>query len=173
MNQPNELLPDELLWADGGHASDVVLTALADGQLDIVPANVRSHVEGCRACTTHLGNAALLSLHAQRELQIVKEADAASARRPLPRLAIVLGLVVAMIGLLPSLPEAPADAETARTFATHTAPILVRALGTLGQKLMDPSQPFGLVLTYGTASVLVLMTLLAVRYLPQKKEVSR
>jgi hypothetical protein len=173
MKQPNELLPDELLWAAGGHASDVVLTALADGQLEIVPAGVLAHVEGCRACTTHLGNAALLSLHTHRQLLVVKEADAAAARRPLPRVAIVLGLVVAMIGLLPSLADAPADAQTARTFATHTAPILVRALSTLGQKLLDPSQPFGLVLTYGTASVLVLMTLLAVRYLPQKKEVSQ
>ena len=25
-----ELLPDDLLWAEAGHASDVVLTALAD-----------------------------------------------------------------------------------------------------------------------------------------------
>ena len=25
----SELLPDELVWADGGHASDVVLTAIA------------------------------------------------------------------------------------------------------------------------------------------------
>ena len=57
-----EHLPDELLWSDGGHASDIVLTAIADGQLEIVPPNARAHVETCTKCMQHLGNAALLSL---------------------------------------------------------------------------------------------------------------
>ncbi len=102
-----ELLPDELLWAEGGHASDIVLTAMADGQAEIVPRTVLTHVNGCQLCTTHLGNAALLSLHTDRELAMVaREADAA-ARAPFPRLAVFLGLAFAAIGLVPTCSTRP------------------------------------------------------------------
>ncbi|MBX3262924.1 MAG: hypothetical protein KF782_24820, partial [Labilithrix sp.] len=91
---PVEELPDELVWAAGGHASDVVLTALADGQRAIVPEAARAHVERCATCTAHLGHAALLSLHAGAEIGAGAEHERALARRPLPRLAISLGLAV-------------------------------------------------------------------------------
>jgi len=162
-------LPEELLWAEGGHASDVVLTTMADGQLEIVPLAVRAHVDACRSCTTQLGHAALLALHTHGEIALVKKT---AVKRPLPRVAIVLGLVVAMIGLVPSLLDAPSDAEGARTFATHTAPLALRALGTLGHRLLDPQSTTSLVLTYGTAAILVAMTLFVIRHMP-KKEASR
>ena len=177
MTKPNEpraeLLPDELLWAAGGHASDVVLTALADGEHAIVPAAVRAHVEGCRTCTSHLGNAVLLSLHAHREIAVMKAEEAAPSRLPLPRLAIVVALVVAAIGLLPNLFEASSEAADAETFATRTAPVLLRGLSTLVHFLFEPGSASALVLTYGSAFFLVAGALVAVRYLPQKKEVSR
>ena len=169
-----ELLPDDLLWADGGHASDIVLTAMADGQVDIVPPAVMAHVEKCRACTTHLGNAALLSLHAGRELAVLgaaSEADAA-ARAPFPRLAIALGLVFAVLGLIPSLLDAPSEIRSAKTFATHGVPMFVTGIGTLGRKLLEPGSSVGLALTYGAAALVVLMAFALVRLLP-KKEVSR
>jgi hypothetical protein len=171
MKEP-ELLPEELLWADGGHASDIALTAMADGQVEIVPKVVMAHVDACLACTTHLGNAALLSLHTGRELAMVaREADAA-ARAPFPRLAIVLGLVFAVLGFVPSLLDAPSHITSAKTFATHDVPLLVNGLGTLGRKLLEPGSSVGLVLTYGAAALIVLMAFALVRLLP-KKEVSR
>jgi hypothetical protein len=173
MNRPAkepELLPDELVWAEGGHASDVVLTAMADGQLDILPRAVRAHVEGCNACTTHLGNAALLSLHAGRELAMAARLGA--VRAPLPRLAIALGLGVAVLGLLPTLLDAPSSLGGARTFATHDLPMLAGGLGTLGRRLLEPGSPVGVTLTYGAAALLVGMAFVLVRWLP-KKEVSR
>ncbi|MDB5216802.1 MAG: hypothetical protein JWO86_4729 [Myxococcaceae bacterium] len=164
-------LPDELLWAAGGHASDVVLTAMADGQVDIVPPAVLAHVDGCRSCTTHLGNAALLSLHTGREMAMVaREADA-SARAPMPRLFIALGLAFAVLGLVPSFVDAPSDLGGAKTFA-HDVPMFVNGLGTLGRRLLDPGSPVGLALTYGAAVMLVVMAFALVRLLP-KKEVSR
>lgn len=164
-------LPDELLWAAGGHASDVVLTAMADGQVDIVPPAVLAHVDGCRSCTTHLGNAALLSLHTGREMAMVaREADA-SARAPMPRLFIALGLAFAVLGLVPSFVDAPSDLGGAKTFA-HDVPMFVNGLGTLGRRLLDPGSPVGLALTYGAAVMLVVMGFALVRLLP-KKEVSR
>ena len=171
MKEP-ELLPEELLWADGGHASDIVLTAMADGQVEIVPDGVMAHVNGCGTCTTHLGNAALLSLHAGRELALVAREATEQARAPFPRLAIVLGLVFAVLGLVPSLIDAPSHITSAKTYATHDVPLLVNGLGTLGRKLLEPGSSVGLVLTYGAAALIVLMAFALVRLLP-KKEVSR
>ncbi|MDB4938235.1 MAG: hypothetical protein JWP87_5207 [Labilithrix sp.] len=167
-----DFLPDDLLWAAGGHASDVVLTAMADGQVDIVPPIVLAHVDKCRSCTTHLGNAALLSLHTGREIAMVaREADAA-ARAPMPRLAIFLGLAFAVLGLLPTLLDAPSELGGARSFATHDVPMFVNGLGTLARKILEPGSALGLGLTYGAAVLLVIMAFALVRLLP-KKEVSR
>jgi hypothetical protein len=160
MTTKQELLPDDLLWA--GHASDVVLTALADGQNDIVPARLRAHVETCPTCSAHLGHAALLSLHAGEELQRVREAT--PERLPLPRAAIALGLAAAVLGLLPSILSG-----SAASFATRTAPMVARTLGLVLRRLPDEAS---LVLTYGGSLLLVAMGFALVRLLP-KKEVSR
>ncbi len=170
--QMTELLPEDILWAAGGHASDVVLTAMADGQIGIVPSSALAHVEGCHACTTHLGNAALLSLHAGREIAIVAREAVTQARAPLPRLAILLGLVFAVLGLVPRFADSPPAIGGVKTFATHDLPLLVNGLQTLGRRLLEPGSPLALGLTYGAAALLVLMAFALVRLLP-KKEVSR
>jgi hypothetical protein len=175
-NDTAELLPQELLWAEGGHASDVVLTALADGEHAIVPPNVRLHVERCPTCMMHLGHAALLSLHAGAELTARAEHDrqieAGEVRRPLPRLAIALGLGVALLGLVPSLLDGRTDGAATVTLVTRTAPVFVKQLGSLLHHVESPGSSAGLVLTYGTAALLVCMGLAVVRLLP-KKEASR
>lgn len=148
---PRDLLPDELLWADGGHASDVVLTALADGQLAIVPLAVRAHVERCPACMTHLGNSALLSLETRRLL--------VPSRRKVPRAAVALGLVAALLGLLPQFVEAPNLAREVSTFTRHLAAVTTQ---------LD-SLPIAV--TYVAAIGLVFIGLLFARLSP-KKEVS-
>ena len=160
----HEHLPDELLWADGGHASDIVLTAIADGQLEIVPPAARAHIETCTACMQHLGNAALLSLHAGRELAARAQYDASLAdkRMPLPRLAIALGLAVALVGLLPEL-------DRLRAFVTTDAPLIARGAGTVGRSLVESNGSAGLVLTYGTSVLLVAMGFVLVRLLPKKE----
>lgn len=162
------VLPDELLWAERGHASDVVLTALADGQNDIVPPEVRAHVQGCVACTMHLGNAALLSLHTERELGVMSAV--AKAALPLPRRAIALGLLVAALGLLPTLFDSSSRVGDARTFATRDLPVFFRAFGTVARRI-DASTA-GIVFMYGSAAILVAMALMLVRF-ASKKEVSR
>lgn len=171
-----ELLPEDLVWAAGGHASDVVLTAMADGQVGIVPPLVLAHVETCTACTTHLGNAALLSLHAGREMALLprhaETTQAATAtRQPLPRLAIFLGLAFAALGLVPSLLDAPSEIGGATSFATKL-PMFANGLGTLGRRLLEPGSSVGLVLTYGATALLVIMAFALLRLVP-KKEVSR
>jgi len=171
------LLPEEIVWADGGHASDVSLTAIADGESALVPALVLAHVESCTVCTKHLGNAALLSLHAGRELTALdaiarSESATAAARAPFPRLAVLLGLAVAALGSLPTLLDGGASARGVHAFATHDVPVLVSGLRTLGHRLLDPSSPIGLGLTYAVAALLVVAPLVVVRMLP-RKEVTR
>jgi hypothetical protein len=165
----SELLPEDLLWADGGHASDVVLTALADGQQGIVPNGVRLHVERCPVCTSHLGHAALLSLHSERELAARAEHDLVLAKPPLPRLAIALGLAVAVLGLVPSILDSDGEGATIRTFVVHDVPLFMRGLGTLAHRLDEPGSPAGLFLTYVAAALLVCMGIAAVRLLPKKE----
>jgi hypothetical protein len=165
-----ELLPDDLLWADGGHASDVVLTSLADGQHAIVPLAVRSHVDRCTACMTHLGHAALLSLHAATELEAQKSHDRVLARRPLPKMPIVLGLLVAVLGLVPTVIDG--EGSALRAFVAHDLPLFVKGLGHLAGRLGEPGSPAGLFLTYSAATLLVCMGFALVRFLP-KKEASR
>jgi hypothetical protein len=168
-----DLLPDELLWAEGGHASDVVLTAIADGQSAIVPPAVRAHVERCSSCTTHLGHAALLSLHAGAELEAKAQHERLTQRRPLPRLAIALGLLVAVIGLLPSAIDADGAVASLRTLATN-APLFLHGLGTLAQRLDDPASAAVVVVTYATAAMLVVLGMAVARIVPKaQKETSR
>jgi cytochrome bd-type quinol oxidase subunit 2 len=166
-----ELLPDELLWADGGHASDIVLTAIADGQHEIVPEAVRAHVERCTPCMTHLGNAALLSLHAGAQLAIRAEHDRVLARRPLPVVAIALGLAVALLGLVPSI---VGDATTLRLFLMHDMPLFLKGLGILARRLDAPGGA-GLAITYAAAAMLVVTGIAAIRIFPKiaQKETSR
>ena len=152
-----ELLPNELLWADDGHASDVVLTALADGQRAIVPPDAAmAHVERCAACMMHLGNSALLSLETRRLL--------VPARRPVPRAAVLLGLVTAALGLVPWLVAAPNPARSVSTFTREIA-ALTTHLGPVR------SSTLGVVATYVAAIGLVFIGLLFARLSP-KKEVS-
>ncbi len=96
-------LPDDLLWAEGGHASDVVLTAIADGEFDIVPANAREHVDHCVTCTKQVGHLALLSLQTGQ----IFVAFSPKESMHLPVGLLLTGSVFAMLGMLPTLLDRP------------------------------------------------------------------
>jgi hypothetical protein len=162
MKEKSRTLPDDLLWAEGGHASDVALTSLADGESAIVPPAVLAHVERCTACSAHLGNAALLSLHAQREMATLH------AKRPLPRVPVLLGLLVALLGIVPTLLDST-TASAGRVFLTRDLPLYASGLRTLAQRLFEPGSPFGLYLTYGGAVLFLVLAAFAIRWLPKKE----
>ena len=152
-----ELLPDELLWAEGGHASDVVLTALADGESAIVPGVVRTHIAQCPTCMTHLGHTALLALETHRTLP--------ARRRAVPRLGVALGLLAAALGLVPWLFESDAVG------ATQALSRVMRAVAALSTRLDTSGSTLGVALTYLAAVTLVACGLAFARLSP-KKEVS-
>lgn len=74
MNRRTELLPESLLWSEGGHLSDEALCAYADGQTSILPGKALAHADGCDDCTARLGRFALSSWELAGALG---EADAA------------------------------------------------------------------------------------------------
>lgn len=165
---PAERLPEELSWAAGGHASDIALTTMADGQQDLVPPAVRQHVERCTVCTMHLGHVALLSIHVGSE--VVASAKVIRARKPFPWLAVGGGLVVATVGSIPTIVDARVNVST--TLA-HDVELLVRNTHALRQSLA-PGSPLSLVLTYGTAALLLAIGLGVARSVSKtQKEVSR
>ncbi len=96
-------LPNDLLWAEDGHASDVVLTALADGAGEIVPESAHEHVHHCAMCTKQMGNLALLSLRTGQ----LFEAFSPREKVRFPVGIVLSGLSLAAVGLLPLALERP------------------------------------------------------------------
>ncbi len=165
---PQAVLPDELVWAQGGHASDVVFTALADGELEIVPVEVQRHVESCPTCIEHLGNAALLSVYTAAEMGALRDAEV-PARLRLPVGAIGAALALAVLGLVPRLLDPQPEPSSLRTFVLHDVPLVAQGVATLARKVFEPGNPAGLFLTYAAALMIVAMALAVVRFLPQKE----
>lgn len=117
-------LPGSLAWS-GEHASDVALTAMADGQESILDESVRAHVDACEACCARkLGEAALLSAAIG---QAVRRERAWAAHAPSPWRALVSGVVVAIVAALPLVPDARRIAAYAAAFVTHGLPVLARS----------------------------------------------
>ncbi len=81
-------------------------------------------------------------------------------------------VIVAALGLVPSLLDAPSKIGSVKSFAMHDVPMLVTALGALRRQWLAPGSPTALAVTYGALALIVLMALAVVRLLP-KKEVSR
>jgi hypothetical protein len=93
------MLPQDLLWDGSGHVHEVALTALADGQDALVPADVHAHVVACEACTAKLAEATLLSLETAEALSLAR-----LSKVPWP--AVAAGLALAALGTLPTVLDA-------------------------------------------------------------------
>ena len=132
--KPDHTLPRELTWQDDGHASEVALAAIADGEVELVPDQVAAHVGACDHCTGRLGEQALLSLSTGEALAEIGPA-VARARQPLPSLAIALALCLAAVGAVPAVLElaggiagAPQLALRGVLLGTRAGSALLRAL---------------------------------------------
>jgi hypothetical protein len=110
-------LPSDLVWQQDGHLSDIVLSSVADGEMNIVPLEALSHLEHCDQCSTRFGAEALLSMHASELLGEVSRAAHAPAALPsraarvavegglshLPKRAVFGALALAAMGAMPAL----------------------------------------------------------------------
>jgi hypothetical protein len=171
MSHTNESLPEELLWTEEGHASDVVLCALGDGQTSIVPSSVAMHVEHCPTCVQQLGHAALLSLHAGRQFAVVTRDALAHkpARESFPHFAVGTGLVMAVLGLVPSLVDAPSHLQHAKALAVHNAPIFMSGLGAVARSLSAHGTPISPLVSSMAVVLIALVAFTLMRVLPKKE----
>jgi hypothetical protein len=105
------LLPRELVW-DGAHVTELALTAIADGQESIVQRDAVQHAEACEWCAGRMARAALLSaavgggVAAVAAVRPARSASPSIERAaPSPWRPLALGLAVAVLAAVPSLPH--------------------------------------------------------------------
>jgi hypothetical protein len=123
---PHDMLPWEVIWQHDGHVTDVVVTAIADGEQAIVPEIARDHVGGCDACSRRLGEAALLSLRVDEHL--AAEAESMRVARPqFPWAAVFVALAIAGLGMIPALVQVPAGLAAVSTSLVQGFPLFVRS----------------------------------------------
>lgn len=160
--KPDSHLSLEELWQTDGHASELALTVLADGQDELLPAELAAHVHGCDACTARLGSAALLSVS-------LSEALAAESVQPLPVWPLVAGVVVALAGAVPALTALPAWlAELPRSFSALTT-VGLKVAG-LALQAASSAGPSLLVVWILTTLVLGLSAWMVARLAPRRTE---
>ena len=178
-----ELLPDELIWGDGGHVSDVVLSALGDGQDSVVPGEARAHVEACAACTLALGRVALLSVYTHDRVVAAKEAGMLDARqakvvRPLvpaissfrvPYRAVLLAFGLALAGSIPGIIEAPEEFATGTAFVQRNLHVFMHHFITSARVSQDAASQGGLILTFGSALCLTMLAVVLARKKPARQ----
>jgi hypothetical protein len=149
----NETLAPDIAWEPSGHLSEVALSALADGEEELLDAAMHDHLGSCDACAVQLGEMAMRSARVGEALAPLGAGARASApapviavpaapvimplrnggpaareRRKVPMGAIAAALVVAALGAAPSLIAAPAKLEQSFTVMRKVLPSLVRLL---------------------------------------------
>jgi hypothetical protein len=154
------MLPNDLLWEDDGHLSDVALTAIADGQHAIVARDALAHADACEECSRRLGEAALLSAATGEAM--------AGARRAarVPRAAVATAIALAFLGALVHVDRVGELVSTALFFLTRGLPVLVRS----GMSLARSGAPVVSVATCASALMLVAMGWLVARARSAKRE---
>jgi hypothetical protein len=153
--KPHEKLPWELIWQHDGHVTDVVVTAMADGEEAIVPEVALGHVEGCDVCSRRLGEAALLSLHIEQ--RVVALAACQAAQRPrFPWPAVLAALAVAGVGMVPALLEVPEGFASLVQAFVQGLPLTMRSVALMVRTIPDHLQGTLLAMVFGSAVVLAL-----------------
>lgn len=159
----DERLSDQELWQSDGHLSEVALTALADGQDELLSAEAAQHVEGCDPCTHRLGELALVSVSVSEAL--AEGPAPVQAPEPFPLWAVVVGLVLAGAGAVPALwdlPGLPRAVLEATLTALKVAASLIKVASSAGPSL--------LVVWAAATVVLAALGLLVARQAPRRTE---
>jgi len=167
----NDKLPLELVWEvngepvsegfEGAHLSEIVRTAIADGQMSIVPNVAFTHLQSCETCVCAIGEAAMLSTRISSHFNevahqlapaVANQAAAVQAVR-LPWFAIAAALMVAGIAALPTLAGAQVwFAESSRVAARAIPHLIHGAVAALHGRGVGIS----LAVSYASAALLML-----------------
>lgn len=102
----NERLPEDLLW-EGEHASEVALTALADGEDALLSEALCQHVTSCESCASRFGTQALrVAVTAEAVAAVrgqVPQEELVVLPAPTPWGALGFATLLALFGLVPAL----------------------------------------------------------------------
>jgi hypothetical protein len=149
----NDKSPGELLWQQDGHLTDSVVTAVADGQDSIVPDPALEHLGGCEHCARRIGEAAVLSFSVGEQ---IAEAPPVSGRHPaFPRVAVMVALLTAMLGIAPTLAELPGWLGTASAWVVQGLPMVIRGGALMLRTLPQGAHGMGGVVLLGSSAVLI------------------
>ena len=167
-SRQDALLPESLVW-DGEHASELALTALADLQMDILPAGILSHVDMCSRCSAIVGHAALLAStmesvwqHAPKDATHPKPVK---ATHPVPWRALFGAGFLSIAGILPVIAELPKLLGGLSRTATHSVPVVAHvAVATSALPALHGAG--GLILPGIASLVLIAASAVVVRALP-------
>jgi hypothetical protein len=127
MKKSDPKLDASLVWDQTGHLAETAVTALADGELGLLTDPAVEHSRRCGVCAERVGSAALLAVEIADALGM-RAPMPAPARRPLPVLAVVATLAIAVAGLLPALGELVANLGRLPILIAHTYPVLARGI---------------------------------------------
>ena len=177
-----ELLPIELVWdacddrTGVAHASEIALSAMTDGEDALLPRDVVSHVHSCDVCMMKLGESALAMHGVSHAVQSVKPWLPASVvtpmpissrpekKRPVPFAAMVVAMVVATAGAVPTVLGLPQRLAQLALTLMHTAPIVSRSGMQVFQTGLGGA---GLTAMFGCATLLLCAGVAVTRFLPR------
>jgi len=179
-----DTLPLDLTWQPDGHATEIALSMVADGEHALLADGVLVHVEECDACSGRLGAAALMSLRVTEELPAIAARVAAAealpialpiARpiakpiaRPLPIGAIAAALVVAVIGAIPSLMKGLPKVPDFILSVARMLPVIGRSLVTFIQGAVSGTAGVAPALTWLSAALFLIAGLALARTMSRR-----
>jgi hypothetical protein len=179
----HELIARDDLLDEEGHLSDVGATVLGDGQSELVPADILSHVDSCAICCVRMGGAALLSVaaaealvfaHARASEQPVapkvaavavssladRRRDSGAIARRYPISMVAAALFAACVGLLPTLYGAPGWLRQTATLLRRLAPVMAKSSYVILKHGGSALGPLAFVLPWASAMALMLVLVL-------------
>jgi hypothetical protein len=163
-----QLTDDETFQPDG-HLNDAALTALTDGQDEILPQTALDHGSACDACAERMGELALLSVQVHQALAASPELvlQPQPVRASFPVGAMLAALVIAVIGAVPTLLSVPAWLAELPAAIVRNAPITLRATSAL-VRAVSAEASFVTAAWLTAATVLVALGLLVARLAPRQ-----
>ena len=181
-NRSRQKLPEDLLW-ESGHASELALAAMADGEEALLTPSLEAHVHSCADCTQRFGETALLSAGTSRAIQELgpllrvtpvpfenrSMAPASGGRRKLPVPMLVAAFVLAAAGAMPTLVQLPGRFAEFCFALLHTVPTLSRSSAQLFRSgpFLREMGPVWIAVTCACAVILVMMSIAVTRLLPK------
>lgn len=162
-------LTDDEIFQPDGHLNDAALTALTDGQDEILTPNALDHAGACDACAERMGELAVLAIQVHDALASEPRlaVQPEPVRIPLPLGAMFVALVLAVIGAAPTLLSAPSWLGSLPIELVRNVPIMLRATASM-IRAVSAEASFVTAAWMTATTVLVAFGLLVARLAPRE-----